>query len=211
MKTDETLDPKEFMTVETTDGTQALVRKEDIRKIQEDYKEEAPVEYELIFDKYPTLQSLEFKQKRMIDYVGWQRDMIRLYTDSHLAETSALPNADIYCIENSFDIKAKGKGKLKAKFVIKSDGETVDEHKLVLNKVDSSDINRIIDAHIFLLEMALFGNTSDYKDEKGPLHKFCMTINRPEVLTSTVKLLDAIADMKLDGGITTEHKEEEVE
>lgn len=199
--TNETLNHKELTTVPTVDGGAAVVRKADIEAIQNENKEIEPVEYELIFSKYPTVDSLAFKQKTLVDYVGWQRDMIRIYTDSHLAEVSALEDADIYCIDNSFTLKKKGKGKLKATFLIKSNGEVVGKHRLVLNKVREADINKLIDAHIFLLEMALFGKSADYNNEDGPLHKFCRTINRPELLASTKDLLKAIEEMKADGEV----------
>ena len=199
--TTETFAHQDLTTVAAVDGESVLVRKADIERIQKEQADMEPVEYELIFSKYPTVDSLAFKQKRLVDYVAWQRDMLRMYTDSFLAGVAGLADADVYCIDNSFDMKAKGKGKLKATFLIKKDGEVVGKHRLVLNKVKETDMHRIIDAHIFLLEMALFGNTADYKNEEGPLHKFCKAINRPELLASTLELLGAIEAMKLDGTI----------
>lgn len=202
------LDHKDLTTIEAADGSKALVRKSEIERIQKEEAETEPVEYQLIFSKYPTLNSLACKYKRMVDYVAWQRDMLRIYTDSYLADVATLPQAEIYCSEHDFDMKNKGKGKLKAVFIIKKGREVLDKHRLVLNKVKAIDVHRIIDTHIYLLEMALHGKEEDYKNEEGPLHKFCKVINRPELLKTTVELIDAIKEMKTDGTIIEKKGEE---
>lgn len=194
---------EELTTVLDVEGKPALVRKAEVERIQQEEAENdiEPVEYELIFSKYPTLDSLAFKQKLIEDYNNWQRDMLRLYTDSHLAATSAMPEAEVYCVDHSFNIKKKGKGKLKATFIIKEGKEEVGRHRLVLNKVKVSDIHPIIDGHMYLLEMALKGNKEDFRNEDGNLHKFCNTIQRPQLLATTLELLNAIEEMKIDGTI----------
>lgn len=203
------------MTARTGSGTitmeNAVMDAATLNEMLGETEEMEPVEYELIFSKYPTVDSLAFKQKTMHDYVGWQRDMIRIYTDSFLADVSALPEVDVYCIDHSFKETKRGKGKLKATFVLKVNGEEVSRHRLVLNKLRTENENRIIDAHIYLLEMALIGNKADHKDENGPLHKFCSILSHNDLLKSTTELIDAILVMKTDGTIVENQKVDEAE
>ena len=155
-------------------------------------------EYQLIFSKYDRISATEFKLKRMEDYVSWQRDMLRCYVDSFLIDDCiAGERVMVYCKDHQFKEKKKGKGKLKATFYItKESGEVLDIHQLTLLKAHKSNINKILDAHIYLLEMALEGHLNDPFSDDSPLKKFGALLDKPNVVKSTISMIQEIKNLR---------------
>ena len=54
---------------------------------------------------------------------------------------------------------------------------------------------------MFLLEVALFGNTIDLEDENNPFKKFCNVTRQPKVWESTKELITKIKEMKETGEV----------
>lgn len=194
---------EDLVDVEAVGGGTVQIHKDMLDRImKEDVDEEKPVTYELILKKYPTVDSLRFKNKQLSEYGNWQKDMIRIFTDSVLADVAALPEAEVYCTDHTFKLKNKGKGKLSADFLIKDTKQNQGYlHRLILNKVPASSVGMLIDAHMFLLEVALFGNTIDLEDENNPFKKFCNVTRQPKVWESTKELITKIKEMKETGEV----------
>lgn len=164
--------------------------------------------YELIFSKYKKISDTEFKLKRLDDYVKWQQDMLRCYTDSFLIDDSiAGEEVFIYCTDHQFKEKSKkGKGKLRATFVIKNgEGLILGRHNLVLHKVHKNNVNKVIDGHIFLLEMALEGYLNDPFKEDSSLEKFGRLLAKKNVVTATKQLIKEIKNIRTEE-LTEEEK-----
>lgn len=155
--------------------------------------------YQLIFSKYKKISDTEFKLRKLDDYVKWQQDMLRCYTDSFLIDDSiAGEKVFIYCKEHQFKEKSKkGKGKLKATFVIKNEENAVlGIHHLTLNKVHKNNVNKILDGHIYLLEMALEGYLNDPFDEESSLEKFGRLLAKKNIVKATKTMIEEIKKIR---------------